>query len=743
MIVQRGSILVLFLGVSVFTSAQVEETVRVSRVEDRALFIQEADLIVPTTSADLIIDIDLQKTGERLKKSKQLTKALTRNLKEATRYRILSLCDQDLQRWQRIAAQVGDHAGDRRKERFLATLGTVFASAVAGVTGFLWGLHQDHETLRKVAKEQGAIIRVVAEEEQRLEAMVSHARMQDSMLAHLDQREQLLEHEVQAVGWVLAALAAQDRELSRLEDIVSGVIASNKITRGLWTPQGLSNILDEVAKEARERGLRLAVDQEAQLLAQPVSFGTFSSLRLRVVIHLPLVHPEDSFRVMRWVNQPLHVDGWSGRGRPSLGATSDRLVVSPSGRRFVAHAEAQATWSRLTTSSYTCSHAPVTRDPTSEAATCLGALWRGRAQEVLQRCEIETAQPEVLESLGNNEWLACGNGTARLEVKCGSKLKVADHPIGCFRVWLKHACSLTIGGWSVRTRQAVEVPTPVLEVPAVALPRQLLTRLGANSSTSQEAQQLRAWRPGTVLHSARELHPVDLDDEFPLGTALLAGSGGLCALVSLVACWLIWRRWGRWCAGRTRTSRSGRPTTGSWGGADLGADPQARSLTPSERPGRNQGRELSLDEGSQRAVWTAPRGRNWEQRAVLGLLQALPDYQQARTLPRTLSPPSWRTPLPIAGTDRESLETTAREGSAHRGWRDQGHSPSPNSSGRPRRHSVASESARPCSSRSDSSTERTTTDPGTRGTILSEEQKVKNSTEEAEEPHGRVEVHIG
>ena len=56
---------------------------------------------------------------------------------------------------------------------------------------------------------------------------------------------------------------------------------------------------------------------------------------------------------------------------------------------------------------------------------------------------------------------------------------------------------------------------------------------------------------------------------------------------------------------------------------------------------------------------------------------------------------------------------------------------------------MASESATPCSSRSDSSTERTATDPGTRGTILLEEQKVKNSAEEAEEPHGRVEDHIG
>ena len=61
------------------------------------------------------------------------------------------------------------------------------------------------------------------------------------------------------------------------------------------------------------------------------------------------------------------------------------------------------------------------------------------------------------------------------------------------------------------------------------------------------------------------------------------------------------------------------------------------------------------------AVWTPPRGRSWEQRAVL--LQALPDYQPAWTLPMSRSLPLWRTPLPIVETGRESLEMTTREGS--------------------------------------------------------------------------------
>ena len=651
------------LGLVGLLFAEQDTPISVTKVEDSAIFVQEAELIVPESSADIIVDINLREAGEAIKKTKSLAKwMIIKNPKllAATKARISALVDQDVERWERLAEMATSPTLSTRAARFLGAVAAVVASAAAGVTGFLWGQHEDHQALLQISKEQGHVIHVLAEDEEHVSALERHSRLQDSLLQAEAERAHVTEQELQAVAWIMGALAAQDRHLAHLERTLGSVLTHHRLGSGLWTGQSFARLLRRIKNEAQPRGLTLALEREADILRTEVSFGTFTSLLVRIVVHVPLHKPDETFRVMRWVQQPLAITGWHGHGAPKLEDESARLAISRRGRQFVARSTERATWWRPRTSLYISASVPVTEDSNLQARSCLGSLWRSQPEEIIRNCEIRTAPQESLEHLTAREWLACGNGTARLEIRCQDKLQYAGTPLGCLRLALNRDCQVTFGSLEVRTKHMLGPVTVVLEVPRITLARSLLVNLA--NATEEEAglRHLRAWHPGTRLHSAQELHPVKVSEEWGWLDYLPFVTCAVCAVALVVAGAKIGQRWGLWCGTQGSQSQTGRHTTAS-SAEGPGDEPARRDGSWSPSPSTRRTRT-----GLERSGETR-KGRPGIQSRPRQEETALQVYREE------LVPPEWRERSlhqgPLSSSSKELRKSSSGCGGEGNTWR--------------------------------------------------------------------------
>ena len=659
----RAIMLALVIQLVGRSQAAEEVHLEVKDLENKGIFLQEANLIIPDAYADVIVDVNLADTEDRIKKNRKIADVLFKDddvLLKATKARIYTLCDQDLQRWQRTQALAARHQGvaGSRKERFLGLIAAITASAASGIGGYLWGQHEDHVALERLAKEQGKIIRVAQQDQLRIKALTAHSRLQDSILANEVEQSRLREKSFQGVVWLLTAVASQRREVDFLEELVSGVVTQGKATTGLWAPQAFRDLITSLSEEAKKGALRLAVQDEQELLRAPTSYGIFSSQLMRIVLHCPLYRPHSQFRVLRWANLPSKIAGWTQYGRLRTGAASHRLITNGERRSFVARREDMATWWKPRASLYISGHAPIISEGNSHGAAardCLQELWQSERRELHKRCEWVLADPTAIIHLSGQQWAACSNGSIPMRVTVKGELKHAARPDGCLRVTLPPDSELSLGGNSVRTGRLLGPERRVIPVPPVVLPRDMLAALAVRSNgTTHSLDQLRGWHPGAVLHSATELRPVQIASGFPWWEVSLGvGSFILTGLAAaMLSC--LWQRWRPWCGTRKAASPGDRPTTGCSGGA--------RGAEQKNEHGNEQhsGRHLEMMPPRGTGGGGHPRDRRsslpdptWEQKAFL--LEKL--QSQGSFLPTlTLSPSS------------SALWTRTTSPSAHPGW---------------------------------------------------------------------------
>ena len=672
--------LVLGLLVPTIFAVQATEDVKleVQELHGKGIFLQEADLIVPDAYADVIVDVPLGKTEDRIKKNKKIADLLFKDddvLLKATKARIYTLCDQDLQRWRRTRALAMRHQSvqGNRKERFLGILAALTASAATGIGGFIWGRHEDHVALARLAKEQGKIIRVAQQDQMRISALEAHSRLQDSILANEVEQARLREKSFQAVIWLLTAVASQGREVDYLEELVAGVVMEGRANTGLWGPEAFTQLVASIEEEAKAEGLQLAVRDEQELLRAPTSYGIFSSRLLRIVLHCPLHNTHSQFRVLRWANLPSRIAGWTRYGRLRTEAASHRLLTNARRQSFAVRHEDMATWWKPRASLYISVHAPTLSEadthPDFDASTrdCLQELWQSGQGGQHKRCEWVLADATSMIHLSGHQWAACGNGSVEMQVRIKGELKHAARPDGCLQVTLPPGSELSLGGQTVRTGQSVGPVHRVIPVPPVTLPREMLAALAVRSNgTTRSLDQLRGWHPGAVLHSATELRPVQIQEGFPWWDLSLGAAGFALTGTMMSLCCLLCKQWRRWCGTRRGASRAGQPTTDSSGddqGDERKSDP-ANALSSGKPSGTRHLGQLTKTGESLRVRRSSLPDQSWEQaRFLLERLQSQGNFGTTLTLSPQTTPQTTNPSAPLEWTpqsDPRSSRTSSQ-----------------------------------------------------------------------------------
>ena len=675
-----------------------EVEVNIEKLDDSALFLEEAELYVPEDVYDVITDIDIGSEVERAKAVHEIAKGLLTNdtsLEPELKASLLRQCQADRDRAARLQGLAKGEMNDK-DERFV--IATVVAGIASGMAGLLWGRTQDHDTIRQVAKEQGKVIKVVKGLDHHLQSLEEH---QQALLATLKEQEQaslVRERKYQVVMWLQALLAEQDRHLARLERVITHVISRGTWPPGLWTEETFRSTVSDLAAEAEAAGGRLVAEAEHTLARLPVSFGMFSSLRFRVATHFPLVNEGATFRVMRLASRQWPIDRYNGSGVLRQEELYARLVTRADGRYSALSRTERDGWLRLTASSYISPSAIKTWSPTGPPPSCLAQLWVGRRAPETSACHIVAGRRVQLESAGGHRWIACGQGPSppQMRIACGREPQIRRELQGCYLLTLKQGCTLEAGEMQVRAVQHHPHPPRLVRAPQVGLKREMMSRISTHP-------QLESWPPeGATLHSSEDLSEVVVGtDPWDWLSLLLSGLTGCLALAATA--WCLKQGRGRWCRRQETSCQDSMRTTG-WS-ESMRRRPGSKGSRGRERSGSCPAPETwelaAIPREDQVQLWDELRGRHLPSTTPSGRPSTSQQLQWALVQGLLQRQGDARSRFPSPRQQESSLQTQSLSrnlhpsrrptlGSVHPGWRDADHPSSRSSSPRPKKRSESS-----------------------------------------------------
>lgn len=421
----------------------------VEPLSNAAHFVEEGRIVLANDRIDIVLDIDLAENKENAHDIVRFSRALTATIDEKQaefllpefKERIHHLADSDLERWHRIETTLTntdpdpEAAKDRNNKRFV--FGVLLSALIGGVSGLLWGRHENHETLKKVAKEQGRIIEVLKESDVRMRTNTEHINLLRKIAQSERIRNRITQKTYQGLMTFTMAMEAQDRQLTKLEEMIVAVVMHQRVPPMMMAGTAMRERLENIAKITKNNGEEMATIKPAELAKCPVSHGTFTSLKWRVVIHVPTRQADSTYGVMRYVNLPFAVAGSSGRGQLELAEDFDRIAVcAKTSRMFVPRTTDEDGWLKLEGYSYYLNAMPTTKMASPQAG-CLRSVMLGDKTEILRQCKISASAGTKAERMPANHWGVCSDTTQKWIIKCKGKTVFASTVTGCRKIKLQ------------------------------------------------------------------------------------------------------------------------------------------------------------------------------------------------------------------------------------------------------------------------------------------------------------------
>ena len=554
------------------------------KVEDSAHFLQAGTAILAEERADLVLDFDLYEVRDVVDGACQLAKEVVdgsnrTGIVRQLRYRLFIICKDHLKRWRALHdIFTGDAEPPSNQERLrnkrFAAAAVILSSLAAGIAGDLWGQHQTREDLLRLADQQNRMIAVLQKDETRLNMEADHQREIEQILGSVQEKEELLQVLGQGLDVVIATFVSAGSELTRLERIAQGILMDGKVHPGAYPPGMIRKLMKDVREMGAKRGLVPAPETELDFTRLAASFGTFSSGKVRVVVHVPMASPNEVYLLWRYTNMARRVKASSVFGQVDPAQADRILAVRQDGTRyFEATASALASCWRRGDSKSICDPVPV-RPPKSW--TCLWAIHQGNQKKVLEHCTIVAAREEpVLKKAGSGRWLLCHREGHFATVSCGGQTTASVVARGCWWVRLSAGCTLDSEGMQLKGRRGEVVEEIVLHRPPVELHAlnmsELIQRVEANKWKPADSS------PGTHLHYAGRIRFTRLTPA-PWNLVVLGfSSAGIVTVLLGVAGYVAHRRHLR--SGKRLGKRMDTLTT-EWWGQRGGAGHRERECPP-------------------------------------------------------------------------------------------------------------------------------------------------------------------
>ena len=297
------------------------------------------------------------------------------------RYRLFIICKDNLKRWRGMHdiftgdTEVPLDPKVSRDKRFAAVAAVILSSLAAGIAGDLWGQHQNREDLLRLADQQNRMIVVLKKDETRLNMEADHQHEIEQILGSVQEKEELLQVLGQGLDVVIATFVSAGSELTRLERIAQGILMDGRVHPGAYPPGMIRKLMKDVREMGAKRGLVPAPETELDFTRLAASFGTFSSGKVRVVVHVPMASPSEVYLLWKYTNMARRVKASDAFGLVDPAQADRILAVRQDGTRFFeATTSALDTCWRRGSSRFICNPVPV-RSPKSW--TCLWAIHQG------------------------------------------------------------------------------------------------------------------------------------------------------------------------------------------------------------------------------------------------------------------------------------------------------------------------------------------------------------------------------
>ena len=137
---------------------------------------------------------------------------------------------------------------------------------------------------------------------------------------------------IDAAVMVLSAFQAQTIQLIPFTRALESVMIHRKLSPGLLAPHALIDKLDHLRIQTEKKDLRLVSMNEIDLFQFPLSFASFASGIMKIVVHVPVTSRHLTFDVFRVLTAPVEIEKQFYEvlvGETHLAVSADRQSYFP------------------------------------------------------------------------------------------------------------------------------------------------------------------------------------------------------------------------------------------------------------------------------------------------------------------------------------------------------------------------------------------------------------------------------
>ena len=436
-------------------------------------FVHELDVTLAPFRADLVLETNLTSIAEIIDVGCDMKTDLFNRTRGTYGAPITDLPEPFLERMSSIC-QANEDAFNTYIDLFTGTaygieerfLGVLFGMIASGVSGLILGAsHSASQTEEQLKANDRHFVQVLKAHEAMTEA---ESHRLDELAAIVKKNMRGTERKYSSMESsikVLSGFLSQIQQFIPFSRALDDLIMHKRLSPGFLRNFVLDAKLLSIKKQLAKKNLELVSEHEVDLFQFPVSFATFADHTLRIVIHIPVSRPHSTFKVHRYVDAPIVVDGQLIQIQPSKTYLAVRSVPNQPDLSFEFENDELAHCFSLK-DSYTCPQ--IHGAYFSEASSCVLSIFRSNKDAILQNCEMYSLpQAPQFWQLTEGDFLVFHPSAVKLTVTCDNKVKEALLFQGLKKISVPRFCYaqsayfILFGTSTVAEENAVMQITPV------------------------------------------------------------------------------------------------------------------------------------------------------------------------------------------------------------------------------------------------------------------------------------------
>lgn len=469
--------------------------------------------------ADLVVEIDLADVFSSLESTCGLLEVYnTSSVPRSLHLHLQEICQFDFDSFDTYHDFLtGSHT---RRPRFLVA--ALLTALATGVGGYIFGAsHSASQTDTQLLANQEHFVQLFRENDHRA-VLMQHEIYNLTTMVYDNLNS------IKSAFIIMTILFMQAKQLAVVFQALETLILDRKLSPGLISANILYEKLLHLQEQAKLQGKTLVSTAELDVFKYDLSFVTFASNTVRIVVHVPVADAKmGSFSLFRYHDIPYQMN-------------NDFFSISQDDAFFLAVSENHNFHFFLDSLSFDhCLHLHatiacprVTGLSTPRAESCLWGIFSSNKEMILRTCNLKKlGSSSRYWELHNNQFIVFHGAIDTVFIHCNNKIVDSSHFSGLKMITLKSNCFAASNSYRLFSTSVVLREDTLLKLAPIKL-----TGHDLNFSSPHFE---------TLLSDAdRDVHIPTLlrppPDNLPFISLLLSG---LCVLLSVVFLLVFFIKW--------------------------------------------------------------------------------------------------------------------------------------------------------------------------------------------------------